>query len=436
MASGRKLLSSFSNAHPSVKRSALIIIGHALFDLGQYQLAEESYQDALQLLPGDNPGRHNITEFLAASIYKQGEQANLQANYSSAAENFFRVGKLAPASTIRPAADYDGAAALMQLKQWEQATQILRSFPGNYPGHPLQPEARKKLATIYKGTGRLSLAAAEYEQVEIEVQDTEMRREALQRAAELYAQANDTARAIQVYQRYIEHFPRPLDIMMEKRVEMAALLKKRNDTAGYLDQLAQIVAADADAGVERSDRTRYLAATAGLGLAETLFEQFDEIKLVQPFDQNLLRKSAAMKTARQAFENLLSYEVGEVTSAVTYYLAEMLYHFSQSLLASERPSDLDPSEKEQYELSIEEQAYPFEEKAIETHEKNLELLSLGVYGTWIDLSIAKLAKLVPARYDKFERSTDYIESIDTFDYARLIDSKGVLIQPVPSPAGF
>ena len=113
-----------------------------------------------------------------------------------------------------------------------------------------------------------------------------------------------------------------------------------------------------------------------------------------------------------------------------------MYNFSQSLLASERPADLSPLEKEQYELSIEEQAYPFEEKAIETHEKNLELLTLGVYSTWIDLSIAKLAKLVPARYDKFERSTGYIESIDTFDYARLMDSKGVTIQPVSIPAAF
>lgn len=432
VAAGRKLLSSFPNAEPSIRSSALIIIGHALFDLAQYQPAEESYHAALQLMPDDSPDRPNITEFLAASIYKQGEQANLQADYQTAVGNFLRVGKIAPASTIRPAADYDGAAALMQLKQWEQAAQILRSFPTNYPGHSLQAEARKKLATLYKGTGRLSLAAAEYEQVEIEVQDTDMRRDALQLAAELYAQANNTAKAIQVYQRYIELFPKPLDTMLEKRAEIAALLKRRNDIAGQLAQLELIVAADAGAGAERTDRTRYLAAVAGLGLAEALFRQFYEIKLNQPFDQNLLRKSAAMKTARQAFENLLSYEVGEVTAAVTYYLAEMLYHFSQSLVTSERPAGLTPMEKEQYELSIEEQAYPFEERAIETHEKNLELLTLGVYNSWIDSSIIKLAKLVPARYDKFEQGTSYIESVDTFDYARLLDRKGVAIPLLPA----
>jgi len=41
-------------------------------------------------------------------------------------------------------------------------------------------------------------------------------------------------------------------------------------------------------------------------------------------------------------------------------------------------------ELEQYELAIEEQAFPFEEKAIATHQKNIELLSVGVGSLWIE----------------------------------------------------
>ena len=129
-----------------------------------------------------------------------------------------------------------------------------------------------------------------------------------------------------------------------------------------------------------------------------------------------------MSAAKEAFEKLVRYEVGDVTSATTYYLAEIYYDFSRALAESERPADLSDLEKEQYELSIEEQAYPFEEKAIQTHEKNLELMMLGVYCQWIDRSMEKLAKLVPARYAKFEESTGYIEAIDIMNYARLITS--------------
>ncbi len=92
----------------------------------------------------------------------------------------------------------------------------------------------------------------------------------------------------------------------------------------------------------------------------------------------------------------------------------MYYRFGTALADSERPKNLTALEREQYELALEEQVYPFEEKAISLHEKNLELLGRGVYNAWIDKSIARLAKLVPARYAKFEESMEFVERIGPF----------------------
>jgi LysM repeat protein len=80
------------------------------------------------------------------------------------------------------------------------------------------------------------------------------------------------------------------------------------------------------------------------------------------------------------------------------------------------PRGLYPAELEQYELAIEEQAYPFEEKAIKVHQSNLALITKGVYNEWIEKSLQKLAKLVPARYDKPEETGDVIGSLTTFIY--------------------
>ena len=55
---------------------------------------------------------------------------------------------------------------------------------------------------------------------------------------------------------------------------------------------------------------------------------------------------------------------------------------------------------QEYELALEENAFPFEEKAIGVHEKNLELIRSGIYNDWIEKSLAKLAQLMPARYAK------------------------------------
>jgi hypothetical protein len=67
-------------------------------------------------------------------------------------------------------------------------------------------------------------------------------------------------------------------------------------------------------------------------------------------------------------------------------------------------------------MALEEEAYPFEERAIEVHEKNLELMRAGVFNEWIEKSLAQLAVMMPGRYAKFEESSGVIESIDTYVY--------------------
>ena len=201
-------------------------------------------------------------------------------------------------------------------------------------------------------------------------------------------------------------------------------------------------------------------------LAEENYDAFVAVKLVKPLEVNLRKKRELMKAATQKFNQLVDYEIGEFTAAATFYLAEIYSHFSRALMTSERPvltfdyyrvkpgetlssiakrydSDvrriarennlnksnfivagkklkiprgLYPLELEQYELAIEEQAYPFEEKAIHVHESNLKLISRDVYNVWIEKSLEKLAEFVPARYDKPEETSDIVSSLDTFIY--------------------
>jgi hypothetical protein len=71
---------------------------------------------------------------------------------------------------------------------------------------------------------------------------------------------------------------------------------------------------------------------------------------------------------------------------------------------------------EEYELALEETAFPYEEKSIGVHEKNLELIRSGIYNAWIEKSLAKLATLMPARYAKREVSSGFLGSIDRYAY--------------------
>jgi hypothetical protein len=113
---------------------------------------------------------------------------------------------------------------------------------------------------------------------------------------------------------------------------------------------------------------------------------------------------------------LVEYEIADVTAAATYYMAETYLNFSRSLTESERPADLSPADLEQYELVLDEEAFPFEEKAIDVHQENLELLQAGVFNEWTERSLEKLAELVPGRYAKKETSVGFLSAIDTYAY--------------------
>ena len=84
---------------------------------------------------------------------------------------------------------------------------------------------------------------------------------------------------------------------------------------------------------------------------------------------------------------------------------------STSIMESDRPDNLNPLELEQYEILLEEQAFPFEEQAISLHEINMRRSWDGVYDDWVKRSFAELKKLMPARFDKQEIDVAYVETI-------------------------
>ena len=416
LAAASKLIEIFPGTDVDVVRAAWLVIGHSSFELQRYNEAETAYLQVLALLPNNDKTRDELVDNLAASIYKQGELANSTQEYRAAADHFLRVSQKAPTSTIRPTAEYDAAAALIQLKDWEMAASVLVGFRNSFPEHSLQPEVTKKIAYVYRENGQLSLAASEYERIERESGDDAIRQDALLIAAELHEQDGNSTSALEVYRRYVEYFPQPVETNLETRNKISVILKEQNDLKSYLDELEKIVVIDASAGKDRTPRTRYLAAQAALVLAEQKFATFVTVSLVNPLEVNLRRKRELMKETTQKFNQLIEYEIAETTAAATFYLAEIYAHFSKALMASERPQGLSPLELEEYELAIEDQAYPFEEKAITVHENNIKLISMGVYNEWVEKSLQKLAEFIPARYDKPEEASGIVSSLDTYIY--------------------
>jgi hypothetical protein len=118
-----------------------------------------------------------------------------------------------------------------------------------------------------------------------------------------------------------------------------------------------------------------------------------------------------MEKVLSVYGQALDYGVAEVTTAATYGMGELYRQFAADLMSSERPRDLDADAREEYDVLLEEQAFPFEEKAIELHETNANRASEGVYDESVQRSFDVLAKLKPARYAKTEIGEDYVPTL-------------------------
>jgi cellulose synthase operon protein C len=215
--------------------------------------------------------------------------------------------------------------------------------------------------------------------------------------------------AIKAYERYVQLYPQPLDTAVQAHWRLAALHRQDGQPTKALAAMQTLQQADAAGGAQRTARTRNLAALATLQLAEPQAEAYRKIALVEPLQRQLKLKRSKLEEMQALYAKATELADGsspEVVTQATYLTAQLYQDFGRALLSSERPKKLKKAELEQYNVLLEEQAFPFEEKAIELHETNAARTASPnnpIYDTHVKNSFAALAKLKPVRYGKTER---------------------------------
>ncbi len=393
------------------RRVAWTVVAHTSFEKGAFADAERGYAEVLVLTPDKDAGRAALTERLAASVYKQGEAARAQGQLPEAIGHFTRVASVAPLSPVRATAQYDAAATMLEMKDWDGATRTLEDFRSRYPKHPLQDEVTGKLAVAYVEKGNWAQAAGEFEKMAAANKDPQMARAGLWQAAEMYEKAGARAPAARAYERYIKQYPDPLAPALEARYRLARVAREEGNAARELALMKEVQRADLTAGSARTDRTRYLGGMATLALAKPLADEYRTVALVEPLKRQLKLKKDKMELALKAYAAAADYGVADVSTAATYQTAELYRDFGKALMTSQRPKGLKKDELEQYNVMLEEQAFPFEEKAIEVHEINAKRTANGIYDSSVRDSFTALGQLRPARYGKVERAERTVDAI-------------------------
>ncbi|MDO3384619.1 tetratricopeptide repeat protein [Gilvimarinus sp. SDUM040013] len=383
--------------------SAWLTLGHAEFDQQLYAEAEGAYWRALELHRdwGDQPGSpsaNELRERIAASIYQQAQQSLASGDTATAIAQLLRIDSDLPNTEIASTALFDAGHAAQTAGNWAQAEALLTRFAANYPNHELAARIPAKLIVIYEAMGAWELAAGLLSQ-QSGSEDTELARQSLLTAAEYYDKADNWEEARNHYRDYAHTYQEPFSDRLEVELRLSELYAEAGDESSRDFWLRRLVQSGRQTPTERS---RYLGAKAAATLAEAPYSNFRNIALTLPIKTSLNRKRAALDSALAAQRQVLDFKVAEFTTQANFFIGEIYTLLARDLMASERPDGLNALELEQYDILLEEQAYPFEEKAIELHEANARRSFDGLFDDWVAASIDSLAKMLPARYGKQE----------------------------------
>ncbi|MBI3812236.1 MAG: tetratricopeptide repeat protein [Nitrospirae bacterium] len=373
------------------------------FEEKAYERAATAYRSLVQdEASAKNQEREELKRLWASALYKQAESLKAAGKLPEAQAGFMNVQKEAPGSEVAPVALFDAGGIALARDDQTGAIQALTTLLRDYPSSTYGTQAAIEVAKIHERNGRLKDAAQQYESVVKLSPDRKISGEMLLASGRLYEQLGDWAKAGTVYGVYLDQYPGEYQQVVETTFKLAwaKLQQGRRQEAQsifqtIIDRYGQSDAAASSAG--------YYVSKAHLLKADELAIQFDEVKLISPLEKNLARKKKLLKEVLEEYAQAADFNMAEVTTSATQKIGTMFEKFRTALLESERPQNLTPQQLEQYNFLLEEQAYPFEEKAIAAYESNVHRTQqLGLYDSWIKQSYDDLARLMPARYRKRE----------------------------------
>jgi tetratricopeptide (TPR) repeat protein len=401
------------NAAAQLLYSASTIKAQAYVKLEEYQQAETIFSDLLtQKLTRAEQRKQQ--DNLALTIYQQAELQLKRQEPEQAIQNFARVAQQVPSSDIAPTSLYEAIALSMKYEQWDNAITYIQQFQQLYPKNALYNDASRQLSTAYLNAGEGIKAAQAFEQISAQEDNQEIKMAALWQAAELYESKNNTDAAIRSYRTYANSYTRPYPQYMEAMYKLTQLYGKTNEQDKVFFWQQKIANSDKQASRNlKNDRTNFIASSVMLELARDTHSKFTRRTLVEPLADNLRIKKKLMQDAIALYGQASAYSYANITTESTYAIGNIYQEFSSALLTSERPRHLNGEELEQYDILIEDQAFPFEEKAIEFYEINLARIKAeGTNNEWISQSYTQLATLFPVRYSRKGKLDIYQDAND------------------------
>ncbi|MEW6683145.1 MAG: tetratricopeptide repeat protein [Nitrospirota bacterium] len=406
-AEAREVLGQVLARYPKFTGTATAqkLIAHSYMRQGRFDEARAAYALTLSLLPTtDSVQRREMSDLLAAAMYKQAERHRKADRLGEAAKTFAGISREAPDSPLAAGALFEAATLYETLKQPGEAIVAYQQLLQRDPKSDLGAKAALHIALIHEQGEQWLQAAEAFEAAAKMPQHQTQAPQILWTAGLDYEKASQWEKSFAAFAQFTERFPKHADAP-EGLWKMAVIRQRQGKNK---EALALFVR------VEHEAPGTVFAAQAVFQQAEESFRSLKKIALKEPFKKNLKSKTQALDKTITLYTRAAESRYFDVVATSAYRLGEVFEHFKTALLEAELPKTLTPDQVEEYKFQLEEKAFPFEEKAIHAYASNVQRASSqpGAYNEWVKKSYDRLAELRPALYKRPERTERITSNID------------------------
>lgn len=381
------------------------LVAHSYMQEGRFEQAQQSYRQTLAAMPSsDIKGRQEVSDLLAAAVYKQAENSKRENRMDEAVRLFEDVASEAPHSEMAPQALFEAAVIREGMKQTDQAITIYLKLDRLFPDSTLSGKSLVAVGLLYEKEGQWTPSADAYAAAAKHLQDDNLVSHLLFTAGLYYEKSAQWEKSYDAFSNFTKRFPQNPDTA-EALYKMAGVRQKQGRGRDSLQIFQKVT--------QTYPNTQF-AADALFQIGEGAFTNFKAIRVERPLDKTLKKKAKALEKTVTFYRKAIETRYADVVTASSYRLGEVFEHFKSALLNAELPRNLTKDEQDEYRFQLEEKAFPFEEKAVEAYSSNVRRIQEqnSPYNDWIKKSYERLSELRPALYRRPERAERVITGMD------------------------
>lgn len=401
----RRHLSYLIRKYPSSPESAgaRMLMARTFFKENDFKQASAWFREAWRKAK-DPKKRAEAKKLHIYSRFKDAEELSRQKKPGDAAERFDSIYRRFPDSDVAQMSLYNAGQIYRNMGLEMKATSLFEELAAAYEKSDLASEALTTSVHILRALGA-PVRAAEDSLALANRSTGDDRISALIQSADLFAEGKEFARASTLRGLAVKEAPEPL----ERRSSQILLAGENLESAGMwnraLEKYTDVISIRTrNPGNPVAGRLAYNAAKARLHIAEESYSRYQKVRIEPPLDRTTVAKRTLLQEVIGNFVAAGKYNIAEVSTASNYYIGLALEGFKDSILNSPRPDGLTAKELEEYELLLQEKAYPIEEKALKAYRVNVDrAVALQIFDPWIEKSYQRLAELAPWAFERAEK---------------------------------